>query len=72
LAVLIVTGTFLAEFTRTVDQWASWALGVVESWPDDPGEATPDIAALERLVGELESVLSGATSADRAEVVRSR
>jgi DNA-binding PadR family transcriptional regulator len=64
LAVLIVTGTFLAEFTRTVERWASWALGVVESWPDDPGEATPDTAALERVVRELESVLSGVTSGE--------
>jgi hypothetical protein len=72
LAVLIVTGTFLAEFTRTVERWAWWALGVVESWPDDPGKANPDIAALERVVRELESVLSGVTSADSAEVVRSR
>lgn len=72
LAVLIVTGTFLAEFTRTVERWASWALGVVESWPDDPGEATPDVAALERVVRELESVLSGVTSADTAHVLPSR
>jgi DNA-binding PadR family transcriptional regulator len=64
LAVLVVTGTFLAEFTRTVERWASWALGVVESWPDDPGEATADRAALARLVRELESVLAGVTPAD--------
>jgi DNA-binding PadR family transcriptional regulator len=72
LAVLVVTGTFLAEFTLTVERWASWAMGVVESWPDDPGEATPDIGALEKVVRELESVLSGAAPADGAEVGRSR
>jgi DNA-binding PadR family transcriptional regulator len=53
-AQLVLTGSFLAEFALTVERWASWALGVVEAWPEDPGTATPDLAALEEVVRELE------------------
>jgi DNA-binding PadR family transcriptional regulator len=55
LAVLVLTGTFLARFALTVERWASWALGVVESWPEDPLQATPDVASLEEIVRELEA-----------------
>jgi hypothetical protein len=47
LAVNVITGTFLARFALLVEQWAEWALGVVESWPEDPGEASPDVRSLE-------------------------
>ncbi|MCA1832200.1 MAG: helix-turn-helix transcriptional regulator [Actinomycetota bacterium] len=56
LAVNLIAGTFLARFAMTVEQWATWALGVVQSWPDDPRKAAPNIAALEQVVRELESI----------------
>jgi DNA-binding PadR family transcriptional regulator len=61
LAVNVITGTFLARFALTVEQWASWALGVVESWPEDPLQAAPDISSLEETVRELEIIRSAAS-----------
>jgi PadR family transcriptional regulator, regulatory protein AphA len=56
LAVNLITGTFFARFALTVEQWASWALGVVGSWPEDPLQAAPDIASLGEIVHELEAI----------------
>ncbi|HET9422690.1 MAG TPA: helix-turn-helix transcriptional regulator [Nocardioides sp.] len=46
---LILTGRFLHDFQRMVDDWARWALGIVDSWPDDLSAAKPDLAALEAI-----------------------
>jgi PadR family transcriptional regulator AphA len=56
LVVNVITGTFLARFALMVERWASWALDVVESWPDEPRAARPDVASLEEIVLELEAV----------------
>jgi DNA-binding PadR family transcriptional regulator len=45
-AVNLVVGRFLDEMAEAVDRWAEWAEGVVESWPDRPAEARPDLAEL--------------------------
>jgi DNA-binding PadR family transcriptional regulator len=58
-AVLVLTGTFLAEFAMTVERWATWALTVVDGWPDDPKEAVPDRAALAEVTRRLEEVRAG-------------
>jgi DNA-binding PadR family transcriptional regulator len=60
LAVNVITGTFLARFALLVEQWAEWALGVVESWPEDPRQASPDVRSLEGVVRELETIRSAA------------
>jgi DNA-binding PadR family transcriptional regulator len=49
-ATNLVSGRFLTDFYAMVDAWASWAFGVVEQWPDDPGEAVLDPAELEATV----------------------
>jgi PadR family transcriptional regulator AphA len=46
-AVNQLVGTFLMDFDDMVDRWAEWAAGVVEQWPEDPGAAEPDLAAVE-------------------------
>ena len=46
-AVNQLVGTFLMDFDDMVDRWAEWATGVVEGWPEDPGDAEPDLAAVE-------------------------
>jgi DNA-binding PadR family transcriptional regulator len=43
---LILVGKFLDDIEQTVDRWAEWAIGVVESWPDDLTQAEPDRDAL--------------------------
>ena len=45
-AVLQLTSRFLTDFYLLVGDWAAWAAGVVASWPDDPGQASPDPAVL--------------------------
>jgi len=46
---LILVGRFLGDFTAMVEQWAEWASGVVEAWPDDIRSAQPDLATLEKM-----------------------
>lgn len=60
---LILTGAFLHDFQRMVDQWAEWALGVVEDWPDDLTEAEPDWPTLAAMAA-LADTMSGTTSAE--------
>lgn len=50
----MLAGAFLTEFYRMVAEWAEWAAGQVEQWPDDPAQAVPDRAALERVVRRAE------------------
>src|SRR5262249_52738298 len=38
-AQLDLTARFLTDFYAFVGQWARWATGVVEHWPDDPRRA---------------------------------
>ena len=49
-AILVLTGRFLDDILEMVDRWAEWATEVAETWPDRPGEAEPDLAALEQTV----------------------
>ena len=41
-----VTVRFLIDFYALVAEWARWAQGVVETWPDDPAQAVADDALL--------------------------
>ena len=42
----LLAGAFLTDHYAMVARWAEWATGVVETWPDDPGAAELDRAAL--------------------------
>ena len=46
LASLVLTGRFLDDYLEMIDRWAAWAASVVESWPTDPHEASPDLESL--------------------------
>ena len=50
LATLVLTGRFLDDYLEMLDRWATWADGVVATWPDRPGEAPPDLEALAETV----------------------
>jgi DNA-binding PadR family transcriptional regulator len=50
LAQLNLTAQFLTDFYAMVGDWASWAMGIVETWPDDPRQAQPDLAVTEETV----------------------
>jgi DNA-binding PadR family transcriptional regulator len=42
LPELQLTSRFLTDFYLLVGEWARWATGIVETWPDDPRHARPD------------------------------
>jgi PadR family transcriptional regulator, regulatory protein AphA len=42
LPELQLTSRFLTDFYVLVGDWARWAAGIVEGWPDDPREARHD------------------------------
>ena len=50
LAQHMLAGAFLTDFYAMVARWAEWATTMVNQWPDDPGQATPDRAAIEEIV----------------------
>lgn len=50
VAINLLGGGFLTEYYRLVAEWAEWAAGIVEQWPDDPGQALPDESALQQVV----------------------
>jgi len=45
LAVVILTGRYLAELADMTRRWAEWATAAIESWPDDVKAAEPDWAS---------------------------
>ncbi|MGH4025798.1 MAG: PadR family transcriptional regulator [Pseudonocardiaceae bacterium] len=46
----MLAGRFFTDFYAMVAQWADWATAQVERWPDDPGQAVPDPAAMAEIV----------------------
>jgi DNA-binding PadR family transcriptional regulator len=48
-AVLSVVGRFLTDFADMVANWADWAAGVIDTWPDDPSRAQPDWDVLQQI-----------------------
>jgi DNA-binding PadR family transcriptional regulator len=50
LAQHMLVGAFLTDFYAMVVRWADWASTMVDQWPDDPSQATPDRAAMEEIV----------------------
>jgi PadR family transcriptional regulator, regulatory protein AphA len=55
---LILVGKFLDDIEQTVDRWAEWAIGVVESWPDDLEGAEPDRDALVTMAEHNDALLA--------------
>jgi DNA-binding PadR family transcriptional regulator len=50
LPELQLTSRFITDFYLLVLDWARWANGVVEGWPDDPRQAHHDPAELDEIV----------------------
>jgi PadR family transcriptional regulator AphA len=49
-AQLALTARFLTDFYALVGEWAQWASGMVERWPDDGKPARPDHSVVEETV----------------------
>ena len=63
LPQLQLTSRFLTDFYRLVGDWARWAGVVVETWPDDPHQASHDpeiLAETVRLAADAIRVVAGA------------
>ncbi len=50
MAQLDLTARFLTDFYAMVGAWADWAIGMVETWPDDPRQAKSDLAVVTETV----------------------
>jgi hypothetical protein len=48
-------GRFLTDFYLMVAQWAEWATGIVESWPDDPRQAALNPSAQDEAIRRAET-----------------
>ena len=53
---IILCGEFLERFDDMVDEWAAWAIGVVEQWPDDIRDTEPDIETLRGMAANNEQI----------------
>jgi len=47
-------GRFLTDYYAMVKEWAEWATGLVEQWPDDPRRATVDLPSMRETVRRAE------------------
>jgi DNA-binding PadR family transcriptional regulator len=47
---LLLIGQFILDFELMVGKWAEWATEIVDGWPDEITDATPDLTVLERHV----------------------
>jgi DNA-binding PadR family transcriptional regulator len=43
-AILAVMGRLMTDFVDLVGRWAAWANEILDGWPADPSQATPDWA----------------------------
>ena len=55
LATLVLTGRFLDDYLEMIDRWAVWATEIVRRWPDEPGQAEPDLATLAETVRQAKA-----------------
>jgi len=51
-AVNHLVGRFIDDFLETVDRWAEWGAETIEEWPEQPGEAEPDLDAMAETVAQ--------------------
>jgi DNA-binding PadR family transcriptional regulator len=50
MATNAIGARFMVDFYRAVHDWAQWARGVVERWPDNPAEVPSDPRILEDIL----------------------
>ncbi len=55
-----VTVRFLVDFYALVAEWARWADGIVEAWPDDPSQAVPDADLVRENVARADAAAADA------------
>lgn len=55
---LILAGKFLDDIEQAVDRWAEWAIGVVQTWPDELTHAQPDHDALTAMAAHNDALVA--------------
>ncbi|MGQ0832680.1 MAG: PadR family transcriptional regulator [Microthrixaceae bacterium] len=46
---ILITGQFIVEWEQLIDRWSTWAIDLVEQWPDDITQAEPSWETLEQM-----------------------
>ena len=46
---ILIAGQFILEWEQMIDRWSTWAIDLVEQWPDDVRDAEPSWETLERM-----------------------
>lgn len=57
-----LSGRFLADYYAFIAEWAEWAIGVVEGWPDDVTQAPFDLEVAEDSLRVVEGIMRAQTS----------
>lgn len=65
LPTLVLTSRFLDDYLEMIDRWAQWARERVDDWPDDPAEATADLASLTETVEQAQRRIARTADPDR-------
>ena len=61
-----LVGRFVTDYYAMVQEWAQWATSVVESWPDDPGDARADPEVLAETMRRAERIARRAPDVQHA------
>lgn len=62
---ILITGQFLTEWEQMIDRWATWALDVVEQWPDDITQAEPSWETLQTMADRADEFVARVTARKR-------
>jgi DNA-binding PadR family transcriptional regulator len=46
---ILIVGQFIAEWEQLIDRWSTWAIDLVEQWPDDITQAEPSWDTLQQM-----------------------
>jgi hypothetical protein len=68
LPELQLAGRFITDFYLLVLDWARWAAAIVETWPDDPRQATHDPQVIAETVKRARRAAGTTTTPQRGQV----
>lgn len=46
---ILIAGQFITEWEQLIDRWSTWAIDLVEQWPDDITQAEPSWDTLQQM-----------------------
>jgi DNA-binding PadR family transcriptional regulator len=51
---ILITGQFITEWEQMIDRWSTWAIDLVEQWPDDITQAEPSWDTLQQMANRAD------------------